>query len=170
MCGFPLLSTALPQLPPDWITHIESGVSHRLGGCHADGRPEICRALAAHVLSDGQIEVLLSADIGEHLLAAVDATRQVAYVAAQPGSNRTLHMKGRDATRFTPTVDYAAMFERNCERFLERVTPFGFKREVILAMWYDLPIERLMGVRFTPYGAWDQTPGPGAGHAVEWLP
>ena len=45
----------MPRLTPHWAAHLESGVSHRLGGSHADGQPEICRGLAAQVLADGRI-------------------------------------------------------------------------------------------------------------------
>ena len=38
-----------------------------------------------------------------------------------------------------------------------------------MAIWYDLEVPSLAGIRFTPCGAWDQTPGPGAGAPVELL-
>lgn len=160
----------MPRLPSDWAAHIESGVSHRLGGSHADGQPEICRGLAAQALPDGRVEVLLDARVGDRLLDAVRASGRIAYVAAQPGSHVTLHVKGLDAEAFVTTAAHAALFERNRERFIARVEPFGFTREAIMAVWYDLAPSRLAGVRFTPCGAWDQTPGPGAGAPVELLP
>jgi hypothetical protein len=159
----------LPQLPPDWAAHLESGVSHRLGGSHADGQPEICRALAAQALPDGRIEVLLVADTGDRLLAAAQASGRIAYVAAQPGSLRTLHVKGLDAEVFAATLGHAELFERCRERFIAQVEPFGFARETIMSIWYDLDVHSLAGVRFTPVAAWDQTPGPGAGSPVELL-
>lgn len=159
----------MPHLPPDWAAHLESGVSHRLGSSHADGQPEICRALAAQALADGRLEVLLAVETGDRLLAAAQSTRRIAYVAAQPGSHRTLHVKGVDAEVFAATPAHAPLFERCRERFIAQVAPFGFTREAIMAIWYDLDVQRLAGIRFTPIGAWDQTPGPGAGHAVELL-
>jgi len=159
----------VPRLPPDWAAHLESGVSHRLGGSHADGQPEICRALAAQALADGRVEVLLATSIADHLLDAMRESGRIAYVAAQPGSHRTLHVKGLDAEVFTPTPAHASLFERCRERFISNVEPFGFTREAIMAIWYDLDVQRLAGIRFTPCGAWDQTPGPGAGTPVELL-
>lgn len=79
----------MPQLPPEWAAHLESGTSHRVGSCHADGRPEICRALAARALPDGQVELVLHRDTGAELLAAVGTSQRVAYVASQPDTNRT---------------------------------------------------------------------------------
>lgn len=160
----------MPKLPPHWAAHLESGVSHRLGSSHADGQPEICRGLAAQVLADGRVEVLLAIDTGDRLLDAVRASGRIAYVAAQPGSHRTLHVKGVDAEVLAATSAHAPLFERCRERFIAQVAPYGFTREAIMAIWYDLDVQRLAGVRFTPCGAWDQTPGPGAGAPVDLLP
>lgn len=160
----------MPHLPPDWVAHLESGVSHRLGSSHPDGQPEICRGLAAQALPDGRIEVLLDPNVGDRLLDATRATRRIAYVAAQPGSHVTLHVKGLDAEVFAATQAHASLFERCRERFIAQVEPYGFTREGIMAVWYDLDVHLLAGVRFTPVGAWDQTPGIGAGAPVELLP
>jgi hypothetical protein len=160
----------LPHLPPDWAAHLESGVSHRLGGAHADGQPEICRALAAQALPDGRIEVLLAAHVGDRLLHAVRETGRVSYVAAQPGSHRSLHVKGVDAELIAVRPDHAPLYARCCDNLVARVEPFGFTREVMMSIWYGVELSCLAGLRFTPCGAWDQTPGPGAGIPVELLP
>ncbi|WP_457419651.1 hypothetical protein [Roseateles sp. P5_E7] len=159
----------MSRLPPDWVAHLQSGVSHRLGGSHADGQPEICRGLAAQALPDGRVEVLLLAKTGDRLLAAAQASGRISYVAAQPGSFRTLHVKGLDAEIFAATPAHSPVFERCRESFIAQVEPFGFTREIIMAIWYDLDVQSLAGVRFTPIAAWDQTPGPGAGSPVELL-
>jgi hypothetical protein len=160
----------MPRLTPPWILHLQDGVSYRLGSSTADGRPEISRALAAQALPDGRIEVLLNPQIGAALLRAVEATRRIAFIAAQPGSNRTLHVKGRDAELFAPGTAHQETFERCRDRFIARVEPFGFQRQVLLDMMYDLGATQLQGLRFTPTGAWDQTPGIGAVATVELLP
>jgi hypothetical protein len=160
----------LPRLSPAWAAHLESGVSHRLGGSHADGQPEICRGLAAQALPDGRVEVLLDGNIGDRLLDAIRESGRIAYVAAQPGSHITLHVKGSDAEVFAPSSAHLPLFERCREAFIARIEPYGFTREAIMAVWYDLEVSRLAGVRFTPCGAWDQTPGPGAGQPVDLIP
>lgn len=160
----------MPHLPPDWAEHLESGVSNRLGGTHADGRPEICRGLAAHALADGRIEVLLNAESGCELLSAVRSTGRVSYVASQPDTNRTLHLKGSDAEVIAVRDAHAALLARCRDRFVERVRPFGFSRETIVGFWFELGLEQIAVVRFTPSGAWDQSPGPGAGQSVVLLP
>jgi hypothetical protein len=161
---------ALARLPPEWAAHLESGVSHRLGGRHEDGRPEICRALAAQALPDGRIELLLNAGLGRELLAAVNSSRRIAYVASQPDTNRTLHVKGIDAEPAPVVPAHGELLARCRDRFMTRVEPFGFTRETIHGFWFDLGLEQLAALRFTPFGAWDQSPGPGAGQVIELLP
>jgi hypothetical protein len=160
----------MPRLSPDWAIHLEDGVSHRLGSCSPDGRPEIARALAAQALPDGRIEVLFNPLVCSALLAAVAASGRIAYVAAQPGTTRTLHVKGRDAVLFQPGADHQDLFERCRDRFIARVEVFGFRRDVLMDMMYDMSVDKLQGLRFSPSGAWDQTPGIGAGATVDLLP
>lgn len=160
----------MPRLPASWADHFDKGLSHRLGGSHADGRPEICRGLAGRLLADGRIEVLVDADAGEWLLAAVAATGRVSYVTAQPTTHRTLHLKGMDAVIDAAEAVHWPVLELARDRFLAEVEPFGFSRERLRAAWFSGTLERLRQVRFTPFGAWDQTPGPGAGTPLELLP
>lgn len=164
------LSLPMPKLPPEWALHLESGTSHRVGSCHADGRPEICRALAARALPDGRIELLVNRQTGRELLAAVRATGRVAYVASQPDTNRTLHLKGTDAQLVPAGAEHEAVLVRSRDRFVARVERFGFRPETIIGFWFDIGVEALEGLRFTPSGAWDQSPGPGAGQPIELLP
>lgn len=160
----------MPRLPPEWAEHLDSGVSHRVGSSHADGRPEVCRGLASWALADGRIELILNAEVGRELLAAVRDTRRIAYVATRPDTNRTLHVKGLDAEPIAVAPEHMALLARSRDRFIPRVEPFGFSRDTIIRIWFELGIESLAGIRFEPCGAWDQSPGPGAGQSIDLLP
>ncbi|MFG6428802.1 hypothetical protein [Roseateles sp. LYH14W] len=160
----------MPRLPSHWAAHLESGVSHRLGGVHADGQPEICRGLAAQSLPDGRIEVLMAVSTSGGLLDAVRESGRVAYVAALPTSHRSLHVKGVDAELIAVRADHAPLFTRSRDNFVAQIEPFGFCREFAESLWYGVDLAGLAGLRFTPCGAWDQTPGPGAGTPLELLP
>jgi hypothetical protein len=160
----------MATLPAEWADHLQSGVSNRLGSSHADGRPEIGRALAAWQRPDGRIEVLLNPQTAADLLAALRATGRVSCVTSQPDTNRTLHLKGRDAGLAAAEPRHEALFVRCRDRFMARVEPFGFSRELIDGFWFDVAVADLVVVHFAPDGAWDQTPGPGAGQAIELLP
>lgn len=160
----------MPRLPSPWAAHLESGVSHRLGGVHADGQPEICRGLAAQSLPDGRIEILLAANTSDRLMDAIRESRRIAYVAVQPSSHRSLHVKGTDAELIAVRAEHEPLFIRCRENFIAQIEPFGFGRDFAMSLWYDVEVSALAGLRFTPCGAWDQTPGPGAGVPVELLP
>jgi hypothetical protein len=159
----------MARLPPHWISHFGDGISTRVAACTPEGRPEISRALAAQVLADGRIEILLPRDVGDRVLAAVRATAQVAVVTAVPLTHRTLHLKGRDAVVTPATPEHEAPLLRCREAFLAQITPLGFSRGQLMALWYGIELADLDCVRFSISGAWDQTPGPGAGQPVELI-
>jgi hypothetical protein len=143
------------------------GVAQQLGACDAQGRPQICRGLAVDVEADGRVVVLLSGASGFELLPAIRANRLVSAVFVRPQSYRALHLKGRDAEVFAAGSDPAwrRLLARCHQAFHDQIVPYGFSPEYTSA-WYSVPDEDVMGVRFTPYGGWNQTPGPGAGAPV----
>jgi hypothetical protein len=160
----------MPHLPPAWAQHLETGVSNRIGAADADGRPEVCRALATRECADGCIEALVPADVGHALLAAVQATRRVALVVAHPVTNKVLHLKGLDATVAPAGPEHMELLVLCRRRFGTALEPYGFDDLSLQRVWYDVDLPQLRCVRFTPFGAWDQTPGIGAGGAIELLP
>ena len=160
----------MPQLPPEWAAHLESGCSNRLGACTPAGEPEICRALASQQRRDGRIDVLLAADVGAHLIPAVRATRRLSHVMAHPGTNRVLHVKGLDAEAFPVEPGHMELLVACRKRFAARLAPYGFNEGNLMRVWYDVDLSNLCCLRYTPLGAWDQTPGIGAGGPIELLP
>ena len=159
----------MPHLPSEWRDLISSGVSHRLGGCTRDGHPAVARALAAEVLDDGRLRVLLDREAGREVVQAIKQTGQVALAMAQPSTHRTLHLKGRDATLAPAGPELQPLLAERCESFVREIERFGFDRETVAKFWYDVPDGDLVAVTFSIAGAWDQTPGPGAGQPVELL-
>jgi hypothetical protein len=157
----------LPTLPAEWLPHFADGVSHRIGSVTVAGEPRICVALAADVLADGRVLVLLGAHTGREVLAAIRETAQVAVVLGQPMSHRTLHLKGSDAEVAPSEAAHLDLLNTRLESFAQALAPFGFCREQLATTWYAVRTTGLMTVRFTPTGAWNQTPGPAAGQAVE---
>ena len=157
----------MPHLPPEWHAHIAGGVSHRVGSCHRDGQPALCRALAAEVLPDGRLRVLLDRMSGREVVQAVSETRQVAVVLGMPSTHRTLHVKGRDAVVVPAGPELRPLLLERADAFVRQLEFFGFDRDTVLDHWFRLPDDDLLSLTFTLSGAWDQTPGPGAGQAVE---
>lgn len=157
----------MAQLTQDMLEFLASGVAHQLGACDAQGWPQICRGLAADVEPDGRLVVLLSAASGFALLPAIEASRQASAVFVRPQSFRALHLKGRDAQVFAAGGQerWRRLLANRHAAFHAEIVPFGFAPEFTSA-WYSVPDDDLVGVRFTPYGGWNQTPGPGAGAPV----
>jgi hypothetical protein len=160
----------VPCLPPEWLPHFSAGISHRLGTCSRSGRPGICRGVGADVLPDGRVIVLVARDVGGPALAAVEETGQVALVLARPFTHRTLHLKGHDAEIVETQPAHHDLLARRFDEFATQIEPFGFTREQLAANWYRVGEGNLAVVRFSVSGAWDQTPGPGAGQPVALQP
>ena len=159
----------MPQLPPEWIAHFKAGPSLRLGSCSASGRPGITKALAADVLPDGRVMVLASRRVGADVLEAIAETGQVALALGLPTNYVTLHVKGRDAQVLPSEPGDEQLLRAHLEAFVKQLAPFGFRREPIEANLARMSEHGVARVCFSVYGAWNQTPGPGAGQPVELL-
>jgi hypothetical protein len=161
----------MPQLPPEWTEHFSAGVSLRVGSCSRDGEPAIGRGLAAELLPGGRVRVLLEGQACIEVLDGVRETGRISLVMGLPSNHRTLHLKGGDgivSSAETP-ADHALLQQR-LDAFARQVAPFGFSREDLVANWYDVRKGDLWSVEFGISGAWNQTPGPGAGQPLELLP
>ena len=160
----------MPRLGQDLVDYLSAGLAHQVGACGADGQPHVVRALALVAEEDASLSVLLSALASPELLDAVRVTKQVSVVLCHPTTMRTIQIKGADATVHPAgTPEYRALVEQRGEAFWCDIESLGFSR-TSLAGWYEVPEGALVRIRFTPYGAWNQTPGPGAGMPVELLP
>lgn len=160
----------MARLTQDLVDYLSTGLAHQVGACSCDGQPHVVRALALVREDDGRLSVLLSALANPELLQAVQATRQVAVVLSQPTNLRTIQLKGCDAeVHAAEGPVYRRLLETRGAAFWADVERLGFSR-VTLSGWYEVPEGALVRIVFTPYGAWDQTPGPGAGMPMELLP
>jgi hypothetical protein len=153
-------------LTSDMLEFIASGIAHQVGGRTADGRPCICRALAARQEADDRLAVLISAESGYEVLDAIRANGCVSLTVVAPMSHRALNLKGRDAVVEHAAESDLAFVEQRRLPFQRQLEGHGFPPDFTRA-WYDVDSARLMVIRFTPADARDQTPGPGAGALVE---
>lgn len=160
----------MARLTDDMLGFLASGVAHQVGGCTADGRPLICRALAAEALDDGRLRVLISGVQGFELLDAIRINGRVAVCLVAPGDYRAVHLKGRDAqVNAADGPRERALVAERLRAFAAQLTPFGFPPGYAQAL-YAVPEGALATITFTPEGAWSQTPGPGAGHSLALKP
>ena len=156
----------LPRLTTEMTALFQMGVAHQIGACTPAGRPVLCRGLAAAVEGSGQVAVLLSAQSGFEVLDAIRETAWVAVNVTVPSTYQSLHLKGRDAIAGPASPMHRPLLEASHRAFRDQITPFGFSPEFTHS-WYDVTDDDLMVVRFTPLGAWNQTPGPGAGNRLD---
>jgi hypothetical protein len=164
------VTASMARLPEPWIEHLRQGPTLRIGASTPEGQPELAMGHTARVLDDGRVELLLLVEQGAELLDAIRATGRVAVSAGLPSTSRVLHLKGADAEVMPAQEEHAPVFAAYFEAWLRQIEAFGATRQQVHAVLGDITISRLGCVRFTPLGAWDQTPGPGAGHVVELLP
>lgn len=153
----------MSRLPARWAQHLESGAAHRLGACDAGGRPETCRALAARACGDGAIEVLVAADVGRAVIAAVQATGRIAHVAAHLATHVALQTKGRDAQVLPAQPAHLDLLAQARDRLAEVVLRHGITHGQVHGVWYGVELAQLRCLRFTPFEATDQTPGSSTG-------
>jgi putative methionine-R-sulfoxide reductase with GAF domain len=156
----------MPRLSPDIAAFLPLGLSLHAGACDPDGTPQLARALACRVEADGRIALLVPAVPGAGFLQAVARSGSVAVVCCQPTTHRTIQLKGRGADVASADLADWPQRERNRSAFADEILPFGFDATFSNA-WFDVPANTLMAVRFVPTGAWNQTPGPGAGGPME---
>lgn len=160
-----------PQLHPDLLAFLQRGLSLYAGSVDADRRPQVARALAVRPLPGPQLAIAVPVEPAASLLAGIEATGHVALVLCQPTTHFTVQVKGRDACIEPLAPAEWPELDRNHQAFAAEIRPFGFDAE-FAAAWFSVVgngPDTLRVVRFTPTGAWNQTPGPGAGAAMEWL-
>jgi len=160
----------MARLPELWTAHLQQGVVLRVGSSTPEGQPELYVGHGAWALPDGRIELLVRSEPGAELLAAIRATGRVAVSAGVPSTYRVLHIKGVDAQVLPAYAEQAPKFAHCFEAWLRQIELFGADRRQVMAVLGDLTLADLSCVRFTPLAAWDQTPGPGAGQAIDLLP
>jgi len=152
-------------LTTEMTAFLAAGVAHQVGGCTPQGRPCLCRALAAQVEADSRLLVLISGESGFEVLDAIRATRRVAVNFTSPANYRSLHLKGEDAEVSAAGGRYRELLDSRHAAFRANLVPLGFPPEYTSA-WYSVPDDDLVAIHFTPLIAFNQTPGPGAGNIL----
>jgi hypothetical protein len=152
-------------LTQDMVDFLASGVSHQVGGCTNEGRPSLCRGLAAQIEADGRLVVILSAESGFEVLAAVRENGRVAVNFTLPETYKSISLLGRDAEVSMAGGSFRELVQDRYETFTRQLVSHGVPPSYTES-WYLRPDEDLVAIRFTPFSARNQTPGPDAGAAL----
>jgi len=153
-------------LTDDMIAMLCAGVAHQVGGCTNAGRPVVCRGLAAQLEADGRLVVIISSLSGFEVLDAVRETGRVAINVTLPENFNSMSLLGSDAVVSPGGAAFRQLVTTRHKAFQAQLERYGFPPEYTGA-WYSATDEQLMAIRFTPTSARNQTPGPGAGNALE---
>lgn len=156
----PLISASVAEF-------ITSGLSITVASRNDRFVPSIAKAVACRVSPDlRQVCVLMFADAGEAVCRDIAATGLIAVCFSRPSTNRTVQLKGADATGTLATPADVATARRSLHLLVDDLVPLGFKADMLEAFFWGRPAD-LMAVRFTPGAAFAQTPGPTAGTALQ---
>ena len=144
---------------------IEHRVSIMVGSRDAGLRPHLLRAVGCRLSVDRRRATLLvpEGSSGDVLNDLRDNGR-IAVVFSQPTSNRTLQLKGNDASIGPCGPDDAALADRYVRGVMEEIGRLGF--DARLAHTILSRDDALVAVQFTIAEAFEQTPGPAAGEPV----
>lgn len=163
------MDKAVTTLTEDMIELLAVGVAHQVGACSADGRPVLCRALAAQLEADGRVAVIISGVSAFEVLDAIRRTRRVSVNFTVPTTYRSLNLAGNDAEVDLGGTAYRALVDARHRAFRDQLATLGFTPDYTAAV-YSAPDDDLMAIRFTPIVARNQTPGPGAGESIALKP
>lgn len=167
MRGVPTTDAATPPLLPDEVVDfIQGGVSMTVASRDERLVPSITKAVGCRVSADRQqVTVLMFAEPAEAVARDIARHGQAAVVFSQPSTNRTVQLKGRDVMPAPVQPADVALARRYLALFADDLRLLGWQPPFLEAMlWHDAA--QLIAIRFTPEGAFHQTPGPGAGAAM----
>jgi hypothetical protein len=142
------------------------GVSILVGSRDARHRPHLMRAIGCRVDADRRrVTVLMPRGRSGSVLADLAENRQVAVVFSEPATNRTLQLKGSDATLTDAVPDDESLAQRYLADFSGHIVQLGMPAEVAQSILGD--DGGLVAVQFGIDAAFEQTPGPSAGRRLQ---
>jgi hypothetical protein len=151
---------------PEQAALLEGPVSIIVGSRDERLRPHLTRALGCRLDAERRrATVLLPCDAGAQVLADLQANGRIAVVASQPTTNRTVQIKGCDATLLPCTAQDEALADAHLAGFIDEIGRLGFGAEV--ARTVHRRDTGIAAVAFTVAEAYEQTPGPQAGAPLQ---
>ena len=159
-----------PLLDADQAAFICGAVSICASSSRANGLPDLARATGVRVSEDrATVTVLFASTPGAAVLDDVRRNGRIAVVFTEPGSHRTIQLKGDDACIVSVESGDAALAVRYAEAFASCLVRLGYDKELGLTLLACDP-EDLVAVRFSVAAGFSQTPGPNAGEPLRSVP
>lgn len=158
-------TTFLSPIGPAQVELITGRVSIIVASRDAQLRPHLMRAVGCRLSADWRrVAVLLPGEGSREVLEDLRDNCQIAVVFSRPSSNRTVQLKGNDATVTPSGPDDKALAERYLEGFIEEIGQLGHCADVAHTILAHDGV--LTAVHFTIAAAFEQTPGPTAGQPL----
>jgi hypothetical protein len=160
-------ATPPPLMAPEFVAMMVRGVSVIVASSDAQHRPSIMRAVGSHIAPDARhITVFVSRRQSRQLVADVAATGRIAVVFSEPFTHRTVQLKGLQAQIRDAVVSDEPALARYLASMEIEIARVGYAPPLTRAM-LAYRLEDVVAISFTPAQAFDQTPGPKAGAALE---
>jgi len=127
--------------------------------------PDLVQVLGCRTLAAGRVVVIVARSQAEGVLELVEMGAPVAVTFSVPSTHRTVQLKARSASLSPAKKADREAVARYRLIFEEELFAVGFARSYTRAM-LSAHDDDLVAVAFEPSEAYEQTPGPGAGHAL----
>lgn len=142
------------------------GVSLILSSADHALTPSVMRAVGSRIEDNGRrITAYLARGQSRQLLADIARSGRLAAVFSQPSTHLTVQIKSRRARIREAREDDQPHLQRYLHSMEDELAALGYPRTMAGAMLAHRP-EDLVAVEFEPDEAFDQTPGPRAGHRL----
>lgn len=142
---------------------MRSGISISVASRDVRHVPSLARAAGCRVAADLRtISVLLLPSQAHQLLADIAATGVIAVVFSSPSTNRTLQLKGQQASVNAASPEDSLIAAQQREGFAAGLIPLGYAHDLAHAV-HCRNVQGMQVVTFSPSDIFEQTPGPRAG-------
>ena len=144
---------------------IRDGAGLIVGTVSDDGQPRADRAWSAVVIdpNEPRVRFVMSADDPE-VDRNLESSSLLALTGAHVETFRSVQIKGRPVVVEEPTADDLELVHTQSERFLEAIEETD--GNPVAELRRMLP-QRMLAVEMVVTASYDQTPGPGAGVALD---
>jgi hypothetical protein len=153
-------------LTPALTEFCQSGVSIVLASCDQTPRPVVGRGLACRIEPDGKTRVVLRKSSNTKLLKALADGARLAVTYTQPSTHRSIQLKAPSARIVDANVRDAPAALAQTSDFRRDLMDVGYS-ESFAAAYCGFEPHDLVTITFLPERAFVQTPGPGAGSALQ---
>ena len=159
-----------PLIDKTQAAFLQGGVSISAASSGAHPFPSLCRVLGCQVAPDRrELTVLVAQSQAAQLLEDVRRSGRLSVVFSQPSTHRTLQIKGEGARIAAASAQDLEAVRHHRDAFVAEVAPLGFA-EALLRLLLACEDEDIVAISCMPSAAFDQSPGPRAGSALQARP